>query len=121
MKKKFFVMATIVILAVVTLLGVNLKAPNTLSMFLRNVEATASATPDDEAGGESYGVGYENDPVMCTLTETKSCTASDRFPVLNTPCNIGYDYTIEYAGIENSCRFTGGMRGCNYHPCIRKK
>lgn len=117
MKKKIFVMATIVILAVVTLWGVNLKTPNTLSMFLRNVEAVALPGDESGTGGVDYTKNHINDPQNCLVTETRKCTIAITIPKFGVLCTINFDYDVEVQGTQNYCLYTGGPSGCSFREC----
>lgn len=89
-------------------------AHNIKGLFLKNVEALA----DGEGSSGNYSKGYINNPQPCTVTETVQCSFSIPVKWLEW-CKIHFSYTVDHAGTQNYCTYTGGNSGCSYHTCIK--
>ncbi len=82
-------------------------------LILRNVEASAEGEP----GSTPYWKGYLNNVQDCTVEEIRHCKIVLWFPGYGY-CDLGWDYTVELAGKENPCVYTGNEdTQCDYYQC----
>ncbi|MDR0699122.1 MAG: hypothetical protein LBG28_07905 [Tannerella sp.] len=75
------------------------------------------------SGGVDYSHGYSNEQKDRKVTETRTCEVDVQIPdwvpyVGGTVCSVKFDYTVEFDGTSNACRYTGNNNeGCSYYTC----
>ena len=118
MKKKIFIVSIFFSLATLATIGtkiINNNGFSTSDLLFTNMEALAS---EENPGSGDYSRGYINNPTPCTVTETVQCSISVPIKWLEW-CKFNFSYTVEHAGTQNYCTYTGGSSRCDYHTCKR--